>query len=85
MKVMNTLCLFTLKTILIGYRPQNYVNKQWVLHNLTVNQLSTSTIYVLFMLKWLMHTELFPVLDLDYYIIFVKGTHFDSGKVFIRN
>ena len=25
--------LFTSKTILIGYRPQNYVNKQWVLHN----------------------------------------------------
>ena len=44
MKVMNTLCLFTLKTILIGYRPQNYVNKQWVLHNLAVNLFSTSTI-----------------------------------------
>ena len=33
-KLCNSHCLFTLKTILIGYPPQNYVNKQWVLHNL---------------------------------------------------
>ena len=32
-RLCNTQCIFTLKTILIGYRPQNYVNKQWVLHN----------------------------------------------------
>ena len=32
-KLSNTHCLFTLKTILIGHRSQNYVNKQWVLHN----------------------------------------------------
>ena len=31
LKLCNTHCLFTLKTILIGYCPHNYVNKQWVL------------------------------------------------------
>ena len=32
-KLCNTHCLFTVKTILISYRLQNYVNIQWVLHN----------------------------------------------------
>ena len=32
-RLCNTHCLFTLETILIGYHPQNYVNKQWVLYN----------------------------------------------------
>ena len=32
-KLCNNHCLFTVKTILIGYHPQNYVNKQWVLHS----------------------------------------------------